>query len=193
MSYAQGVRQNRPFVGILRRLFQVTSLVYFALLLFFLIVANCGLVFKYEPKFLSSFVLYLFLFAPSLTFAFFASSFKQTWIRILCWVCLVVTGIGALGLAVIGSLFCVTETKNYVFTHDRVVRIAVSGDAFSVGQTNLSVGQAWGPFFYKIRYVPVDHVLTVGKEVNGKVKLEYMVNSKAQIRDLDELLAGKLF
>lgn len=193
MSYAQGVGPNKPVLGILRRLFQVTSLVYFALLLFFLIVANCGLVFRYEPEYFSSFLLYLFLFAPSIIFAFFASSFKQTWIRILCWFCLVVTGIGALGLAVIGSLFCVTETKNYVFSRDRVVRVSVSEDVFSVGHTNLSVGQAWGPLFYKMRCTAVSQYPTIGKEIDGKVKLEYTVDSKPQVRDLDDLLAGKPF
>lgn len=193
MSHVQSVRQNKPVLGILQRLFQVTSLVYFALLLFFLILANCGLAFKYEPKFLLQFVLYLFLFAPSITFAFFASSFKQTWIRILCWVCLLVTGIGAFGLAAIDSLFCVFETKDYVFSHDRVVRISVSEDVFSVGHTNLSVGQAWGPLFYKMRCTAVSQYPTIGKEIDGKVKLEYTVDSKPQVRDLDDLLAGKPF
>lgn len=195
MSYVQIARLNNSAQGIRKKLLTGIFFAYFAVLLFFLVLANCGLFFRYESEFLSNFRLYVLLFAPTVVFAALLFRVRQTWSRVLSWFGLVCTGICGCLLALPCS-FGVCKTETHYFSHDRLVQISASDQgALGDGPTSLSVGQAWGPLFYKMRNTSVDryHYIAVGKEINGKVKLEYMVDSKAQVRDLDELLAGKPF
>lgn len=194
MSYVQSVGQNKTAGDIRKSLLLIAFIAYFAVVVFFLILAKYSLLFRLELVLPPEFKLYLLLFAPAVFFAALVVLLRHTWAGWLCWFGLTVTGIGALGLSILSILFFVIHTEDQYFSNGRLVRIS-EGDqgALGSGPTNLSVGQAWGPFFYKMRSTPVNQYPTIGKEIDGKVKLKYAVDSIPQVRDLDDLLAGKPF
>lgn len=194
MSYVQSVGQNKTAGFSFKSLLLIASVAYFAVLIFSLILTKYSLVFRLELLLPPEFKLHLVFLAPVVLFATLVLLLKHTWAGWLCWFVFVVTSICALGLSILSIMFFVIHTKSYCFSRDRLVQISVGDQgALGEGPTSLSVGQAWGPLFYKMRNTPVDKVLTVGKEVNGKVKLEYSVSSMTKVSDLDELLAGKPF
>lgn len=194
MTYVQSVGQNKTAGYSLKSLLLIACIAYFAVLIFSLILTKYSLVFRLELLLPPEFKLHLVFLAPAVLFATLVLLLKHTWAGWLCWFVFIVTGICALGLSILSFMFFVSHTENHCFSHDRLVQISVGDQgALGDGPTSLAVGQAWGPLFYKMRNTPVDKVLTVGKETNGKVKLEYSVNSMTQVRDLDELLAGKPF
>ncbi len=51
--------------------------------------------------------------------------------------------------------------------------------------------KGWGPFFYRRKCVAIDTYPTIGKEINGKVKVSYEAHGMTITRDLDEWLNSK--